>query len=168
MKLLPAAVQTWFDELAARERRLVLIGGAVLGLLVIYLAVVQPMVHSRTRSLQELQQRQKLLSYMNSVAPRLRARQASPGVAPGVNGGSVFAVVSAAAQKNSAISGAVTRLEQAGNGSVRVNLSGASFDALVQWLGTLQEHQGIVVTNANIQRADDPGTVNATLTLSSS
>jgi len=166
-RLIPEPVAAWYGSLARREQKLVLAGGAVLVLLVAYLGVVQPIVSARARLLDQVQQRRELLAYINSAAPRLRAAGPSTGGAGPNSGHSVFTTVSAAAQ-NSPISGAVQRLEQTSDGNVRLSVSGASFDALIRWLGTLAAQDGISVTRANVQRAANPGTVNGNFTLSGS
>lgn len=165
MTMLPEAFRVWYRQLAPRERRLTAIGAGLLALLVIYLAGVQPVVSAHARLMHELAQRRALLHYIDSAAPRLQSGE-TPGTGHLKPGDSVFAVVSSAAQA-SAIAEAVQRLEQTGDGGVRVTLSGASFNALVRWLGRLARETGIVVTQGSIQRAPEPGAVNATLTLHS-
>lgn len=166
-RLIPESVAAWYASLARREQKLVLVGSAVIVLLVAYLGVIQPIVSARARLLHQVQQRRQLLAYINSAAPRLRAA-GSPTNRSGLNSGhSVFTTVSAAAQ-NSPISGAVQRLEQTSDGDVQLSVSGASFDALIRWLGTLAAKDGISVTQANVQRAANPGTVNGNFTLSGS
>lgn len=165
MRLVPDALATRYRGLAPRERRLVAIGGGVLALLVVYLAGIQPALSAHAHLMYQLRQRRALLGYIDSAAPRLQGT-GSPGNGGLAAGQSVFAAVSAAAQ-SSAVAAAVRRLEQTGDGGVRVSLSGARFDALVRWLGELAHGSGIVVTTGSIERAADPGTVNATLTLNS-
>jgi len=165
MKWLPAPVAEWYGNLARRERRMVLAGAAALAVLVVYLGVVQPVLSAHARLQNQVRQRRELLAYIDSAAPRLRAVGGKSRPAPGSGGDrSAFATVSAAAQK-SPISDSVQRLEQTSDGGVRMSLSGASFDALMQWLGTLANEDGITVEQANVKRASDPGTVDGTLTL---
>ncbi len=159
---LPEPIGSWYGGLAPRERRLVILGAAVVVLLIIYLAAIQPLVSAHQSLNQKLEADRSLLAYMNGAAGRLA-------VAPSVSGGghltgSVFSAVSVATQDPS-ISNAVQRLEQANNGGVRLTLAAVSFDALVQWLQKLADQKGITATSASIQGAQAPGTVDVTLEL---
>lgn len=160
---LPPRLRNWYDSLAPREQRLVLAGGLAVVVLVLYLAVVNPVRTAHTRLVNDVQTKRQLLGYINQAAPRLRAQS---GAATGrlQAGQSVFAATSAAIQA-SAIAGAVQRLEQTQDGGVRLTLSNVSFDALVRWLATLKAQTGIVATQATIEQAAAPGTVHANLTL---
>ncbi len=162
---LPAPIAAWYAGLAVRERRLVAIGVALVVLLIVYLAAIQPLIAAHDRLAYKLNSDRSLLVYLNQAAGRL-GNTASAGnqAATGNPSVSVFSIVSTAAQEP-AIKNAVQRLEQADNGGVRLTLSSASFDALVPWLESLAQQEGIVIESANIQGAQEPGTVNATLTL---
>lgn len=161
----PAPLRSWFDGLAPRERRLVVIGAAAVVLMLIYFAVITPIRSAHSRLMNDVQQKRQLLALINRSAGRIQSVTGSGGhLQPGE---SVFAATSSSIQ-SSPISGAVQRLEQTQNGGVRLSLSGVSFDALVQWLGTLSGQKGISATRATIQQGNDPGTVDATLTLNTS
>lgn len=160
---LPDSLRAWYGGLAPRERRLALLGGAVVLLLIVYLAVVSP-VHSAYSGLErDVQAKRQLLAYIDRAAVRLHANSTDRiGQLPA--GQSVFAATSAAIQ-SSPISAAVQRLEQTQTGGVRLSLSGVRFNDLVRWLDSLTVKDGVVVTRATIEQATDPGTVDATLTL---
>ena len=162
---IPAPLRNWFDGLAPRERRLVIIGAAAVALLLIYFAVITPIRTAHSRLMNDVQQKRQLLALINRSAGRVQSATAGGGhLQPGE---SVFAATSSAIQ-SSPISGAVQRLEQTQNGGVRLSLSGVSFDAMVQWLGTISRQKGILATRATIQQGNNPGTVDATLTLNAS
>ncbi|MGH8127980.1 MAG: type II secretion system protein GspM [Gammaproteobacteria bacterium] len=165
MMTLPAPLRAWYGGLAPRERRLVVIGGVVFLLLIIYLAIVSPVGSAYGRLTRDVQAKRQLLTYINQAAVRLQADSADHiGKLPADQ--SVLAATSAAIQ-SSPISGAVQRLEQTQTGGVRLSLSSVGFDDLARWLNTLASQDGIVVTHATIEQAADPGTVDATLTLDS-
>lgn len=162
---LPAPLRAWLDGLAPRERRLMIGGAAAVVLMLIYFAIVTPIQSAHSRLMNDVQQKRQLLALINRSAGSIQSATTRGGhLQPGE---SVFAATSSAIQA-SPISGAVQRLEQTQNGGVRLSLSGVSFDALVQWLGTLSRQKGISATRATIQQANDPGTVDATLTLNAS
>ena len=162
---IPAPLRAWYGGLAPRERRLVIIGGVAVMLMLIYFAAISPVRSAHSRLLNDVQQKRQLLALINRSAGRIQSAGTGRGhLQPGE---SVFAATSTAIQ-SSPISGSVQRLEQTQNGGVRLSLSGVDFDALVQWLGALSHQQGIVATRATIQQGNNPGTVDATLTLNTS
>lgn len=162
---IPPTLRTWYEGLAPRERRLLIIGSIAVVLLLIYFAVISPIRSAHSSLLNDVQQKRQLLALINRSAGRIQSATTGGGhLKPGE---SVFAATSTAIQSSS-ISGAVQRLEQTQNGGVRLSLSGVDFDALVQWLGTLSRQEGIVATRATIQQGNNPGTVDATLTLNTS
>lgn len=160
---LPQPIDAWYSGLGKRDQRLVVVGLVLVVLLILYLAVINPLVSAHQSLARRVAADRSLLVYMNSVAERLRVSNARSSAHP-VLTGSVFSAVSAAA-RGSSISNAVQRLEQANNGGVRVTLSAVRFDALVRWLDKLASEKGIVVNRATIQGAQAPGTVDASLTL---
>ena len=52
-----------------------------------------------------------------------------------------------------------------GDNGLRLRLEGASFDALVTWLASLQQQYGVSMDSATVDAAPAPGLVNASLTL---
>jgi type II secretory pathway component PulM len=46
-----------------------------------------------------------------------------------------------------------------------VQLEGASFDAMIEWLGTLDLRYGLAIESITIDRTAQPGIVNASVTL---
>lgn len=160
---LPEPIERWYSGLAKREQRLVLLCLGVVVALILYLAVIQPLIGAHAHLERSVQSDRSLLVYMNDSAGRLK------NIAPASSGpahltGSVFSTVSSAAQDKS-IHNAVQRLEQANNGGVRLTLTAVPFDALITWLQKLATEKGIVAESANIQGAQAPGTVNVSLTL---
>lgn len=162
---LPEPLLRQYEALAPRERRLVVIGAVFAALLIVYLAVVQPIASMHTRLVKQLEYDRASLAFLRDAEAQIRAAgplRAGPGhLRPGE---SILAVVSSAAQR-SPVADSVQRIEQAANGGVRLTLSSARFDELVRWLATLNHSYGIEVADANIQQAQAPGTVDATLTL---
>lgn len=160
---LPAPLRAWYGGLAPRERRLVLLGGAVVLLLIVYLAIVSPVRSTYNGLRQDVQAKRQLLAYIDRAAVRLHA-DSTDHIGQLPPGQSVFTATSAAIQ-SSPISAAVQRIEQTQTGGVRLSLSGVEFDALTRWLDSLATQEGVVVTRATIEQATGPGTVDATLTL---
>lgn len=164
---LPEALRTRYMELAPREQKLVLIGGVFAVLLILYLAVIQPLAAMHARLEQEILYDKASLALILDAKVRIRESGNSGGnIGRLPPGQSLLAAISSAAQRGPIASG-VQRIEQAGDGGVRLTLSSVPFDDLVRWLATLSQRDGVDVSDASIQQATSPGTVNATLTLKS-
>ena len=143
----PPTIESWYIGLAPRERRLVVAGGIALAAMLLYLAVVSPIMSAHSSLVNDVRQKRQLLALIERSAPQLSSKGGDVGhLRPGQ---SVFAATSSSIQ-SSAISGAVQRLEQSSDGGVRLSLSNVSFNDLVKWLSHISTSQGIVVTRASI------------------
>ena len=69
------------------------------------------------------------------------------------------------AAREAGLKDALTSSEPSGAGGLRVRLDKAPFDTLVGWLARLSDRYGIRVESANIDKATEPGLVNAAFVL---
>jgi general secretion pathway protein M len=144
-----------------RERRLVIIGGAVAVVLLI-VGVVLPMDGSVSKAQSRIGQKQADLAWMQTVGPELA--QAGPVAQKPSSQESLLVVVDRAARE-SGLGNSLTNSEPSGPGRLRVRLEKAQFDILVGWLARLSEQHGIGVESATVDSAGAPGLVNAGLVL---
>lgn len=149
-----------FLALQKRERWLVA-GGTVLVLLtILYVLIIAPLNSVASERSKRVTQKQSDLAWMRGVAGQVAELGRTAG--PGANE-SLIVLVSNSANQNG-LGTALTGQTPMGNNSVRVRLENANFDSMIVWLGRLQQQYGITVDNANIERAANPGEVNANLT----
>jgi len=142
----------------ARERMLLAVGAAVVLLGLLYALLIDPALSGRDR--------------LNKDLPQLRAQvaqlQALAREAAGLNSG---APQNPAPMSKESIEAELVRKGlKADNVGVtgeiaRLQLSGASFAALVGWLDEIQKSSLVSVVEANIVAQAQPDSVNATLTL---
>lgn len=156
-------LHAWFHSLPERDRRILVVGGAVLGGILMYLLVLHPFYSGKQALRTHTQEQRELVAWMRPAAAQIQAlRGQQPGALPA--GQSLLAVVDTSAGQ--ANFGAALKQIQTGNdGSVRVQLQGVSFDTLVRWLGDLQQRYGITARTLTAQRGSTPGSVDANLTL---
>lgn len=152
-----------FEALEPRER-LFLAGGAVaLVLVLFFLAVVQPLLQYRERAENRVLQQRELVAWMRGAVEVLRER--GPVRQSGVDAsGSLLALADTSARATG-LGQAMRRIQQEGDNDVRVRLEAAAFDNLVRWLEDLENRNGVTASEISVERADAPGTVNASLTL---
>lgn len=153
-------VARWYGALAPRERRLVVVGAAVVVLTIIYLAVVEPLAERRAQLEQGVAAQRTLLAWMNEVEDQVRP----VGAQLVGNGDSLFATIDRSARAT-ALAGALQRVQPEGQQTVRVWLDNAQFDELVRWIGALEREHRIMVSVLTVERTQESGLVNARLTL---
>jgi type II secretory pathway component PulM len=147
------------SRLSTRERRILLIGGAIAaGLFVV--AVVLPLQRSVTALHRTVAHQRAELAWMRRVAPELAA--AGPTAA---NGTLPLIVLIDQSARHAGLAGALTGSAPEGPDTLRVRLQRAPFDGLIAWLARLEQRDGVTVRAARIQAAKGPGMVDAALTL---
>ena len=150
-------LQAWYSSLAERERKTVLYGGLLAAALLVFgglwkLGSAVEAAESR------VQAKRADLAWMQAVAPRIRAL-------PAARDDESLPLLVDRTAREAGLAGALSGSDPAGPGALRVRLQGASFDAMVVWLGRLQQERGIVVESASVDAGDEEGLVNASLVL---
>lgn len=162
MKAWVERFRVWWATLVDRERRVIALGGGALGLIVLYLAVWEPLTGATHRLEVDLQAARALAVQLESLA--LLAPRAA-GSAPQAGAGQSLLSIIDTTRKSSAVTKPPSRLQPDGEDTVRVWLEDVPFDGLLRWLGDLHARYGVRVDNADIERESGPGLVNARLTL---
>ncbi len=155
---LPFAANLSLDSLSERDRRMLLIGGVVIALLLIY--VLFQLDSNVSKAHKRISKKVEDLAWIQTAAPEIMA---APQVA-GPGGQSLLVIVDRSARE-SGLGGALAGSEPSGPGALSVRLQKASFDSLVIWLGRLAQQNGIRVDSASIDSAGSPGLVNAAIVL---
>ena len=148
-----------FGALSPRERRLVVAGGVVAALLLV-IGILIPLDRSVAHAQQRLAKKHADLTWMQSVAPELAA-SAPP---PQATGESLLVIIDRSARE-SGLAGALAGSEPGGAGTLSLRLEKAPFDTLVAWLARLAQQNGVRVESATIDKAGEPGMVNAAIVL---
>ncbi len=155
----------WWNSLAVRERKLLMVGGGVLALALAWLLVWEPVQQGISEREQAINNHQALigeLQVMREEARTLRGRARAN--AGGGTRGDLLSLANSSAREHG-LGGAVQRVQPQGDDQVQVWLEQAAFDELVAWLGTLQYEHGIRVHNISLERQREPGRVNSRVAL---
>jgi general secretion pathway protein M len=155
-------IRQWLDGLAPRERNLVYLAAALLGVAIVYFAVVLPVTSAARHREARIAQKQTDLAWMRQVAPQVMAATAAGG---GMGSDDSLVVLVDRTARESGIVSSIRDQTPAGQTGLQLRLEGAPFDALVAWLASLQQQYGVRVDAAIIGAANAPGLVNANLTL---
>lgn len=160
-------MKTWWLSLAARERRLLGFGAAVLAAAALYAGVWSPLDDERARLRTATAAARADLAWMRAAAARLDAapvaRAAGAAGAAGAVAGPLPRRLEQSAQA-AGISASLRQLDAGADGRLAVRFEAVAFDALLPWLETLAA-QGVRVVQFDIEREPGAGRVSARLVL---
>jgi general secretion pathway protein M len=148
------------QRLGERERRIVIIGGAV-AIVLLILALLMPLQQSVNAGAQRLEHKRDDLTWLQSVAPQLGGLAVT---APAPLHESLVALVDRTARAGG-IGKSLVGSQPSGNGGLNVHFEQVPFDALVSWLSQLGDRYGVHADQATIEAVATPGVVDATLVL---
>lgn len=155
----------WWNGLAARERRTLILGGIALAI-IFYVFIIWLPAHRDADQLRaHLAEQRATLAWMQQAAAEFKALRGASGPAPSPLGNrSLFSLVDQSARQ-AGLGNALRQVEPTGDKRVRVNLQQANFDAMIGWLVTLRSQYGVEATLLSVRATDAPGQVNAQLEL---
>jgi general secretion pathway protein M len=148
-------MREWFLERPPRER-LLLGGGAAAAAIIILWSFVWLPVRNGAADLRETvdEKAQTLVDLRRAEA----LQSASTGRPARASDESLVLLVDSTAQALG-LSGAFTRTRPDGADAISVSFQNAAFDALVDWLVTLEQSHGVAVESASLNGARDQGRV---------
>ncbi|MEE4184471.1 MAG: type II secretion system protein M [Gammaproteobacteria bacterium] len=157
-------MRDWFNELSARERLLVLVCAVFVGISVIWVLGVQPLLKTAAGLDERVTTKRAELANYQELAAQLQALPAGPqrNAAQQGRGDSIVVIIDRTTRQRQ-LASYLKRNQPEGDG-VRLRFEGAPFDALVSWLGELNDNYGMTTINASFDDAG-AGRVNCSLVL---
>jgi len=156
-------VKAWFEGLEAREQRLLMAAAIILTIIILYVAVWEPL-HKGVANLRvSTSAQQATLDWMRGAAQEvIQLRGLGNARATPESGQSLLSLVDRTA-KSRRLGEALKRVQPDGERQVRVWLEGAKFDDVMGWLVTLDTNQGVRINNGVFEAQEATGLVNARL-----
>ena len=145
MELINSLKSRW-NGLQTREQQILRRSAIILGLLLFYLLIIDPVYSGRDNAEQRLHSSSEAFSVMQQQAFDLKAALSNTGVS---GSGSLLTQVESSAQKEG-LRNALKRLQPSGNNQIQVSLEGASYQQIMQLLSNLHL-QGIKAQRVDIQ-----------------
>ena len=158
-------MKDWFAGLEPRERQLIIGGGVVLLVMLLYLLVWEPIARKNETLKVNYQNSQQLIDWMEDAAEEAKALQLkikAGGPTGKSSKQSLLGVIDRTAKRNK-LGPSVKRVQPDGKTGARVWLEKAVFNDVIQWLEKLQRKEGIRLVTTVIEKQDEPGLVNARL-----
>lgn len=152
-------MKAWFFGLQARERMIVMIGGAAAIAIILWGLVVQPLQAEVARLRTSVETKQRLLV---DVA-RIEGEMPSPITTNRQGEGQTLVVIVDSTARSHGLD--LPRTRANGPSGVDVSFQNARFDALVAWLVVLHDSYGVDVDTASFSSAREPGLVNGQISL---
>ena len=147
-------MKDWFANLQPRERMLVVGGATVALMIVLWLAVISPLLDRSAELRASVEKKQRLLVDLGRVAGMQESRNPRrPGEVPQT----LYVLVDSTAKEHGL---QLPRTRQDGPDGVNVTLQNAPYDALMDWLITLETEHSVKVESASIAGAREQGLVN--------
>lgn len=158
-------IQAWWKQRDAREQKILLIGGALTLVLLVWALVWYPLQRSRAELRVRVEAQRIDLEQMRSDASRVGLLRGQGARAKVERQGKSLLALADATARGAQLANEIKRVEPVGSKSVRVSFEGASFDAVSDWLEGLARDFGVVATDFSADRAEGNGRVNARVTL---
>lgn len=156
---------TWWNQLAARDRRVLLVGGIVVAIFLIWSFVWHPLATEQDRLNKQLDNTRRDLAFVRVAEVEVeRLRNAGVRSRADRQGKSLLALADVSA-RGAGLEDVLKRLEPVGSNSVRASFEFASFDMLMAWIENLARDYGVQITDFSADRVDATGLVNARVTL---
>ena len=156
-------MKAWLASLEQRERRLVLIGAALLIVMLIYVAMWEPLVSNVENLRSSTAEQRSVLLWMQQAAQEVRQLSGASGarINP-TSGQSLLSLVDRTA-KSGKLGLALKRVQPDGEQRVRVWMEGAAFDDIVSWLVQLETRYGVRIDDSVFEVKEEAGRVDARL-----
>ncbi len=148
----------WLQAQSPRDRLAVYLLTAFLAAVVLWVAVLQPVMQWRAAAAARYEQQLAALTWMQANRGAVVAAANRAGASAGDQG--LLSTVAAQARANRVT---LSRYQPESNGQVTVELQDQNFNDVIRWVQRLQTTQGIQVTFVNLQRTERDGYVNGRL-----
>ena len=158
-------MREYWAGLQARER-LILVGGGVLAtLLLLYALIIDPMQKEMGRLTQGVDEQRKVLAWMHQAAAQIKQMR-SRGEAPSRPAGqSLLSLVDGSA-RSAGLAQALKRVQPDGEDTVKLWFEQVPFDDLLGWMNQINASYGLNISELVVERDTQEGTVRARLSIS--
>lgn len=149
-------VMHYWNQLNSRERLVVMAGLGCLGILLSYLLVYAPIHNALIAKTQDVQEKQDILNWMRHVRPQLKNTQAVKSLSETER----ITFIANQLQRSS-LNTFEHQVQQSSQGEVQLSFDSVPFNALLQWLWSLNQSTDITIKQLTVERTNTNGLVKA-------
>ena len=159
-------MKTWWNNLAVRDRRVLMIGLVVVVATLAWLGLDE-LFAARTSLRQQVAKAEADAAWMKQASASLAQMRQAGIVSSGDRAGRSLLALADTSARDSGLGAALKRVEPVNEGRVNVWFEGAPFDVMTTWLEALAQRYGVTVDEMSVDRVagGGPGIVNARITL---
>ncbi|MEJ2622365.1 MAG: type II secretion system protein M [Candidatus Thiodiazotropha sp.] len=157
-------MKQWWLSKTPQEHMAMIVGGAAVLLLLLYLILWRPFQQSIEQKALQVKSQESTLQWMKENADlvkSLRGTQNSKGKA---SNEALLTLVDRTA-KRIQLRQQIKRIKPQGDDGVQLWVEQAPFDTLIRWLDQMSQDYSLNIESLNIDRQDAPGLVNARVVL---
>lgn len=159
-------MRAWWDSLELRQQRLLAGASIFLLALALFVWVWEPLAEARVAERERVAQQRSLLDWLAAVTPVAVQMRRDVRRNGDLGGRSLLGLVDETARA-AGLAGALSRIEPAGSGEVRVWLEDADFVTTMSWLQSLSMSHPVDISQLSMERAQRSGRVSVRVTLNS-
>ncbi len=156
-------MKEWLASLEKRERHLVISGAVLLGLMLMYLVVWEPLINKMEGLRVSTTEQESTLLWMRQSAQEIKGLRGKGGQrGKAASNQSLLSVVDRTA-RSGRLGTALKRVQPDGERRVRVWMEAANFDDIVRWLVLLDSRHGVSIESSVFEMKQEAGRVDARL-----
>lgn len=156
-------MKDWFENLQPRERMIVIVGGIITVIILLWALIWNPITTRTAELREEVSSDRELLAWMQDASSRITAAESSGAIKVKNNVTLIAAVENTS--KRSGLRAAISSMKPEGTNKINLDIKEANFDDMIRWQGQLLTEYGIRAEQFSAKPSDKPGLVNARLTL---
>lgn len=156
-------MKAWLNAMTTRERTTIAVSGIIAGLVLVYVALVEPMAERFRTQRERVELLEQDLAWMTRAAPEVIELRNSGRTGSPPDGEDAPYLVLDEAFRGAGLP-QPERLEPVGTSGARAEFEAVAFEPLISVLERLRRESGLHVTRAQFT-AIEPGMVSARLTL---
>lgn len=146
------SIRAWWENLLERERRMLSVGGFIVGILVIYALIWSPLSNLVFDYKTQVTSKRQLLVFLQRASQKISQLQSSGiSVDASVKSGGLLTVVEQSLSSQQ-LSHYLKQVQQPTQNQITLNFDNVPFDKLMQWLQMLITTQGVRVVHFSATR----------------
>lgn len=158
-------MKEWWNNLALREKQMLVLGAFAIGIFLIYILLWSPLQNKVSSLRNQIQHSQELLAWMKDADKQIQALEKNSQKKSGSKAtGSILSIVQKQI-KTSPVASDLSQLHQVENDSVELSFKKVNFDKLMEWLIPFTQKQGLVISQITVKPSGSAGIVAADLVL---